>query len=220
MKFRVRRTVRTLRSLAALAVERASARRRGKPRVPQRASDGLKLNLGCGDKHLTGYLNLDAASSRRRVQPDLCCDLRRLPLASGCADEILAVHVIEHFYAWEAPEVLSEWRRVLAPGGRLVLECPNLLHAAWELLADPERAARPGRDGQRSMWPLYGDPQWRDPLMCHRWGYTPASLERLLCEAGFVKVRREPALFKQRDPRDMRVTGRKPEEPVRCVFAS
>jgi hypothetical protein len=60
------------------------------------------------------------------------------------------------------------------------------------------------------MWVFYGDPSWRDPLMCHRWNYTPQSLRALLEEAGLVNVRQEPAQFKLREPRDMRIVGVKP----------
>lgn len=101
-------------------------------------------------------------------------------------------------------------KNILKPGGKLVLECPNILTAAAMLLKEPERAARAeGKDGQLAMWPLYGDPAWKDPLMCHRWGYTPATLIDLLKRCGFKQVRQEPAMFKQQDPRDMRVVGEK-----------
>jgi hypothetical protein len=60
------------------------------------------------------------------------------------------------------------------------------------------------------MWVLYGDPQWCDPLMCHRWAYTPASLREVMEEAGLVNVRQEPAQYKMREPRDMRLIGEKP----------
>jgi hypothetical protein len=46
--------------------------------------------------------------------------------------------------------------------------------------------------------------------MCHRWGYTPATLVRLLQGAGLTEVRQEAAQFKMREPRDMRVVGVKP----------
>ena len=59
------------------------------------------------------------------------------------------------------------------------------------------------------MWPLYGDPGWQDPLMCHRWGYTPWSLVKLLKDCGFKNVRQEKAVFKHQDPRDMRIVAEK-----------
>jgi SAM-dependent methyltransferase len=170
-----------------------------------------RLNLGCGDKILPGYVNVDVAESRAGKKPDVLCDLHRLTLfEDGSVDEILSVHVIEHFWRWEAPEVLKEWVRVLRPGGKMILECPNLISACEEFLRNPEVASSAGREGQRTMWVFYGDPTWRDPLMVHRWGYTPASLARLMREAGLVHVRQEPAEFKLREPRDMRVVGEKP----------
>jgi SAM-dependent methyltransferase len=106
--------------------------------------------------------------------------------------------------------VLNEWLRVLRPGGRMVLECPNLAAACEAFLADPVAGSGPGPEGQRTMWVFYGDPRWRDPLMIHRWGYTPKSLAALMKEAGLLNVRQEPAQFKLREPRDMRIAGEKP----------
>ena len=106
--------------------------------------------------------------------------------------------------------MVREWARVLRPGGRLVLECPNLISACEAFLADPEARAQPDQRGQTSMWVFYGDPQWQDPLMVHRWGYTPASLGKLLHEAGLVEAHQEPAQFKLREPRDMRIVAVKP----------
>ena len=171
----------------------------------------LRLNLGCGDKLLPGYVNVDIAESRRGVRPDVLCDLRRLSaFESDSADEILSVHVVEHFWRWEIADILSEWCRVLKPGGAMIVECPNLATACEELLKDPAGRSGPGPEGQRTMWVLYGDPSWKDELMCHRWGYTPESLSQVMQDAGLVDVRREPAQFKLRDPRDMRVVGNKP----------
>jgi predicted SAM-dependent methyltransferase len=154
---------------------------------------------------------VDVAESRAGKRPDVICDLRQLTsFENESADEILSVHVIEHFWRWEALDILKEWMRVLRPGGTMILECPNLLSACEALLANPDAGASPGKDGQRTMWVFYGDPTWRDPLMVHRWGYTPRSLAQLMEEAGLVNVRQEPAQFKLREPRDMRVVGEKP----------
>lgn len=171
----------------------------------------VRLNLGCGDVLLPGYVNVDVATERKGRQPDVCCDIRDLSaFEDDCADEVMAVHVIEHFYRWEAVNLLKEWVRVLKPGGRLVLECPNLLTACEEILRNPESGAMPDQRGQRTMWCLYGDPSWQDPLMCHRWLYTPQSLAQIMHEAGLRQLEQTPPQFKARHPRDMRVEGRKP----------
>ena len=172
----------------------------------------MKLNLGCGDKILPGYVNVDVVTARAGREPDVICDLRDLaPFASDSADEVMAIHVVEHFWRWEIEAVLREWLRVLKPGGQMVIEVPNLLAACEALLANPVAGAREDQAGQRTMWVFYGDPAWQDPLMIHRWGYTPQSLMDLLHSVGLINVRREPAQYKLREPRDMRVVGQKPQ---------
>lgn len=180
------------------------------PAVTRRKTPLKKLNLGCGDKILPGYINVDVAGSRQGRKPDVLCDLRRLkPFADNEIDEILSVHVVEHFWRWEIVDVVKEWVRVLKPGGMMVIECPNLLTACQEIMQNPDTAIGPGKEGRRSMWVLYGDPAWKDPLMMHRWAYTPESLMQLMREAGLVNLRQEPAQFKLKEPRDMRIVGEK-----------
>ncbi len=175
-------------------------------------NDTLRLNLGCGDKILPGYVNVDVVNERSGRCPDVICDIRNLiAFSDNTADEILAVHVVEHFWRWEVVSILKEWVRVLRPGGRMALECPNLQTACEEFLRNPVTYSEPGSMGQRTMWVFYGDPQWEDPLMVHRWGYTPLSLANVMTEAGLIGIQQEPAQFKLREPRDMRITGFKPQ---------
>lgn len=168
----------------------------------------MLFNFGCGDKILPGYINVDSAPVRGGKSPDIVADVRDLSqIKTGIADEILAVHVIEHFYFWEVVPLLRAWRRILKRGGKLVLECPNLIFACQQIIENPVNACLPGKQGQMSMWPLYGDPSWQDPLMCHKWGYSPDSLKQVLIEAGYSNTSQEPAQYKLREPRDMRIIG-------------
>lgn len=43
--------------------------------------------------------------------------------------------------------------------------------------------------------------------MIHRWGYTPNTLTKLMHDCGLEKIKQEPAQFKLKEPRDMRITG-------------
>lgn len=181
--------------------------------VPPPNDNKIRLNLGCGDKILQGYINVDCMKSRKGNFVNVISDLRALSFKKNIVDEILAVHVIEHFYLWEAGDLLRGWREHLKPSGLLILECPNIHTAAKRLARNPKKFsfAEPAdiKNMQHVMWPLYGDPGWQDPLMCHRWGYTPWSLIKLLEDCGFKNVRQEKAVFKHQDPRDMRIVAEK-----------
>ena len=160
----------------------------------------IRLNIGCGRRVLDGWVNVDKAV--RGSEPDIDADVRDLPFPDNYADEVMAIHLIEHFYVWEAPDVVSEWHRVLRPGGKIVLECPDLVKTVKHMY---EGRGEP----HLTMWPLYGDPSHMDPLMCHKWGYTPDSLAKLLDYVGFKGIAEEPAQFHMKDVRDMRIVGYK-----------
>jgi hypothetical protein len=181
------------------------------PALPNKQHHPLiRLNLGCGDKILPDFINVDVVEARAGKSPDVICDLHALTcFEDNYADEVMAIHVVEHFWRWEIEQILREWLRVLKAGGKMVLECPNLLSACEALLAEPEKRSQQDKAGQTSMWVFYGDPGWKDPLMIHRWGYTPYSLAQLMTSVGLVNVRQEAAVYKLREPRDMRLVGEK-----------
>lgn len=168
----------------------------------------MKLHVGCGRHVLDGYVNVDIARApKAKREPEVLADISKppLPFPDGSCEEVLAVHVVEHFYRWEIEPILLDWRRLLGYGGSLVLELPDLRMACQNLLR-----ASPGGD-QMHMWPLYGDPGHRDPHMCHRWGYTPETMKALLSSLGFVEVKSvKPQWHGGRLDRDMRIEARKP----------
>jgi len=171
----------------------------------------VKLNLGCGDKILLGYINVDAQEEIKGKKPELVADVTKLDkFADNSVDEILTVHLIEHFYYWHLPAILAEWKRILKPGGIMITETPNLLFACQEIMKNPFKAALP--NGQTSTWVLYGNPYEEDELMCHHWCFTPQTLSQILGEAGFSNIRQEPAQFKLREPRDFRIICEKSQE--------
>jgi len=153
----------------------------------------VKLNLGAGGQVLEGWTSVDLVG-----EPDIRADVRRLPLPDEYADEVQAIHVFEHLYRWEALDVLIEWRRVLKTGGKLALEMPDLLKCCANILG--------GGNERSGVFGLYGDPNYGDPLMLHRWAYTPAELAGLMREAGFAKPKLRPVQWHKKY-RDMRLEG-------------
>jgi predicted SAM-dependent methyltransferase len=151
----------------------------------------MKLHLGCGNKKWDDYINIDLKWS------DWDCDITKLPFGSETAEEIVAIHVVEHFLITEVSNVLAGWRRVLKEGGALVLELP-----CWDKVKEHIKS-----DGPENMtrWALYGEPSTHKdgfPAL-HKWCYSRQEMNALLKSVGFSKIKEETPLFHQ-PSRDMR----------------
>lgn len=170
----------------------------------------MRIHVGCGRRYLPGYVNTDIQHTPGAAQaPDLLCHMGAIPLPDGCADEILAIHVWEHLYRWECDAVAAEWLRLLKPGGRLVLELPDALKCARNLLDLARKGGKPLQ--QQAMWGLWGDDTLRDPHMIHRTGWWPESLAAYLSARGFGRITHPPTEWHPagRKHRDMRIEARK-----------
>lgn len=172
--------------------------------------DGLRLNLGCGRHTLDGWVNVDAAPSPRASRaPDILCDVTKtIPLPDECAIEVMAIHLFEHIYRWQCDDTIDEWRRLLRPGGLLVLEMPDLYKACRNIL---ENRAGKSHEDQLGMWALYGDPREGDPLMVHRWNWTFSTISPFLSQHGFTDIKEDVTQWHKvgKNVRDFRVTARK-----------
>jgi ubiquinone/menaquinone biosynthesis C-methylase UbiE len=145
-------------------------------------ADARALDIGCG----TGEFAAQMARARARVtaadvaqaalrrarsrHPDLEFTLvpieGELPFADNAFDLVWASEVIEHIA--DTGRWLSEIRRVIAPGGRLLLTTPS--HGRLRVA-------------------LAGLERFSEPLGDHLHLYTRASLLTLLREFGFEDVR-------------------------------
>lgn len=166
----------------------------------------MRLNIGCGGRRIPGYTGVDAVE---RPAAEIIARADKIPLEDGSVDEIMAIHLWEHFYRWECDNVIAEWKRLLKPGATLVLELPNLVKCCENLIHG--RMVGGKHADQLSYWGLYGDPRDGDQFMAHRWGWTPASLTSFLKEHGFIKIVEQPTQWHPagRDHRDMRIVARR-----------
>lgn len=164
----------------------------------------MKLNIGAGHRRIEGYTGVDIV---QRDAVDIVAPADKIPLTDACAEEVLAVHLVEHFFEWEVPDLLGEWSRLLKPSGRLVLEMPDLLKCASNLLE-----GREGRKpGQMHLWGIYGDDTLQDPLMMHKSGWWFERLAPLVRAAGFIEVVERETFFHRtgRGVRDFRLEATK-----------
>ncbi len=95
---------------------------------------GLKLNLGCGQNRLDGYLNVD-----KYGEADLRCDLESFPWPwpDDSVSEIQLIHVLEHLGAASDTfiGVMKELYRVCEPGGMIHIAVPHPRHDNF--ISDP-----------------------------------------------------------------------------------
>jgi hypothetical protein len=88
-----------------------------------------RLHLGCGERYLDGYVNIDYPPSEHTVQvtspADELADITRLEYAPESVAEVRLHHVFEHFDRPTALRLLIDWREWLTEGGLLTIETPD-----------------------------------------------------------------------------------------------
>lgn len=137
---------------------------------------------------------------------DVHADLLALPFPDNHADRIASIHVLEHFYFWDAPRFLDECKRTLKPGGTITLELP-CMDSVFGYIADCVNKNK-APSATFSWLALWGDPAYRNPGMCHRWGYFKSDMRKLLSAAGFENIQEASARY-HFPQRDMRFTAQK-----------
>lgn len=98
---------------------------------PYSGMKGLKLNLGCGDKLMQGYINIDLIDKAGIEKIDL--EDARLPMDDESVNEVVSGQCFEHIRNFIP--LMNEIHRVLENGGTLIMEVPNA--AFLEAFQDP-----------------------------------------------------------------------------------
>ena len=142
-----------------------------------------KLNLGCGDRKMHGFVNVDV---REDIKPDVVCDITKISSKFKDVDLIYACHVLEHF-PWQPfvfqPttyfDVLKDWRDALKEGGVLRLSVPDFDAACEHYIAN--------KDLKTIRAFLYGGQKYDYDFHYHCW--TQETLTRDLLKVGFKSVK-------------------------------
>lgn len=134
-----------------------------------------RLNIGSGSHRAPGYISVDRYDKHADVNADAAC----LPYANESIAEIMTSHMVEHLRPEHFRRALREWMRVLHPGGKLMIRCPNIepyLHRWLEGSYDL-------RWGEGLAW-LIGVPDRGDGYI-NRNMFTPERLREFVVKAGF-----------------------------------
>jgi predicted SAM-dependent methyltransferase len=140
----------------------------------------LKLHLGCGIRHIPGFIHVDIIDAPHidyRCSVDNLCDF-----ADGSVDLIYAAHVLEHFGRHEVEAVLKGWLRVLKPGGLARIAVPDF--SAVAALYEQEGL----QDGFSGLVGLVCGGQ-RNQYDFHKIIFDEAFLSSLLMKVGFRAIR-------------------------------
>lgn len=81
----------------------------------------MKLNLGCGEKLMQGYINCDKYQTNADMKVDL--DVLPLPFKDNTADEIILRQTLEHVD--NQLDLLYDCHRILKKGGILKIMLPS-----------------------------------------------------------------------------------------------
>jgi predicted SAM-dependent methyltransferase len=94
----------------------------------------MKLNLGCGQNLIPGYINVD-----KYGDPDVLHDLETFPWPweDNSVDEIRLTHVLEHLGETTATyfKIIQELYRISKPNGLIFIVVPHPRHD--DFLGDP-----------------------------------------------------------------------------------
>lgn len=146
------------------------------------------LHAGCGrspkpdwaDAYTEVRLDIDPG-----VQPDIVASLTDLG-DIGPYDAAYLSHCLEHFYPHEVPKVLAELRRVLKPGGFVVIVVPDLedIRPTDDVVYVSPGGPICGLDM------IYGGGGLiqASPYMAHHCGFVRDTLQRVLDASEFSKA--------------------------------
>lgn len=154
----------------------------------------VRLNLGSGRHYFPNAVNVDFDERADIVGP-----VDSLPaFQDESVNEIYAIHLFEHLNRAELNKPLSEWKRVLKKGGKLVLEMPCMDKIAQMIVNGED-------DARKTLFGIFGDIREPSPYMRHQWCYTVKEIKLILEECGFAVEVTEPVFHYK--PRDMRITA-------------
>jgi len=146
----------------------------------------VKFNMGSGRDVYPDYISIDKYSAVADIQEDLFT----IELPENCADEILASHVIEHLPQFQAPVVMKKWYETLKPGGKLIMELPDLEGLCKDFL---EQSEEERFITTMCIYGASGDCVNEESIRNgtsspHLWGYTPSNISSILNYIGFKDI--------------------------------
>lgn len=139
----------------------------------------INLHLGCGNKSIDGFINIDALKTD---ETDLVLDLKDITkyFSNNSVDYIYACHIIEHLSRHTYQDVLKNLYYILKPGGLIRISVPDFEALAGYYIETKNLNEIRGT--------LFGGQ--KDEFDYHKWTWDFDSLQAELSSVGFNNIKR------------------------------
>lgn len=131
---------------------------------------------------------------------DIEADMADLPFDDGVVDAIWSSHALEHIDMMQVHPTLSEWFRVLKPGGTLTLLVPDMDYVAKKWL----------EIGSAALQLIFGNQ--RHPGEYHKMGWNLESLKDDIERVGFEITKAVSIFTPDYNQDSLRVEAKKPDD--------
>jgi hypothetical protein len=148
-----------------------------------------KVELGPGERPQQGYLHVDTDPWAQHVE--LLVTDRGLPLPDDWAEEILAIHVLEHVPPAALVSTLEDWHRCLRSGGFLQVHVPDSRRLCRQFADERDNGRKWALMGALlGMYatPRVNGPTWLSQPADHQIFFDEDIVSWALGEAGFARV--------------------------------
>lgn len=147
----------------------------------------INLNIGCGDKYLKGWINIDIHSQKSDLKHDV---RKKFPFDNNYADFAYSEHMIEHLYPSEGISMIKNVMEVIKKDGVFRIATFDLndivegyKDGSWKKWGWVK--AIPGITTKAHM--MNGAFYWWE----HKWLYDSEELIKIVQESGFNKFKLE-----------------------------
>jgi hypothetical protein len=168
----------------------------------------IRLNMGSGGVEIPGYISVDKLDYRAHI----IADVLDFNLPEDSVEEIISSHMLEHISPYRVTELLVKWNKMLKPGGKLIMELPNIEELCKEF-------------AKGDKWAKYAvvncifgsvntkDDTYGEITAPHLFGFWPESITEHLQWSGFINIKILPEQIPHPGPTpacNMRVEAMKP----------
>jgi len=163
----------------------------------------MNLNIGCGNDYRKDYVNIDGSDV---YKVDKIINLNEESLLDHfekeSVDHILCKSVLEHYFRWEACNLLKDFFALLKEGGAALISVPDTeyvinmkgsvdekiikLYGGQNLPVGMQAGAK---NKKVYFNPVTEESRKKHPeFFCHKYGWTPKSLSGVMKHIGFSQV--------------------------------